>query len=199
MANKKFSAFTNQAMTASSELVGFDGGANTRYDITQLKEGLGIGRFMLQAGTDAPFSGGSGAETYYSWHGGQKGSGSSISFGGFYAPANFKIIKASIRYEGQTANPVLLTGAESATFNIAKLDTPNAANSNQSAKTNFADATAFYQITAADNGTWPLVTHTFASPLQVTAGDIILLYSVESGTVTPTSADIGVFLDCQYT
>jgi len=40
MADKKFSGFTSQAMTVNSELVGFDGTANTRYDITQLQNGI---------------------------------------------------------------------------------------------------------------------------------------------------------------
>lgn len=40
MADKKFSQFTSQAMTATSKLVGIDGTANTIYDVTQLQNGI---------------------------------------------------------------------------------------------------------------------------------------------------------------
>ena len=200
MANEKFSDFE-----LKTDLADFDGLVGYESGIENLRitpENLGLHlptRFMLTAGCDSPFTGGSGAETFYSWHGGQKGSGTSISAGGYYAPADFEIISVSMRYEGLTANPINLGVGESAVFNIAKLNTPTSAGSNDGAKTNFVDATSFWSITNADNGTFPLITYTFASPLSVTAGDIILLYSVETGTVTPTAADIGVYFLCQYT
>lgn len=40
MADKKFSEFTSQAMTSTSELVGLDGTANTIYNVTQLQNGI---------------------------------------------------------------------------------------------------------------------------------------------------------------
>ena len=200
MANEKFSDFTLKTnLTDFDGLVGFDTGVD---NLQISKENLGLHlptRFMLTAGCDQPFAGAGGAETYYSWHGGQKGSSASTSFGGYYAPMDFEIIKVSMRYEGQTSNPINLGAGESAIFSIAKLDTPTSASSNDGAKTNFADATNFWSLTSADTGTWPIITYTFASPLSVTAGDIIILYSIETGTVTPTSADIGAYFLCQYT
>ena len=200
MANEKFSDFSLETdLTNFEGLVGFQAGVDN-LQITPANLGSHLPtRFMLTASSDAPFYGAGGAETYYTWHGGQKGTTASVSFGGYYAPTDFEIISVNMRYESQTANPIQLGVGESAVFSMAKLDTPTAAGSNDGPKTNFVDATSFWSLTSADNGTWPLITYTFASPLSITAGDIILLYSVETGTVTPTSADMGAYFLCQYT
>ncbi len=201
MANEKFSDFTLKTDLADFDgLVGFDTGVR---NLKISKENLGLHlptRFMLSATQDGPFAGAIGANTYFNWGGGNRGtSASTYSDGGFYSPVDCEIISISLRYDGRTGNPISIGVAESAVYTIAKLDTPNNSTSNDGANTAFPGGASFWTLDNADDGTFPLFTYTFPAPLVVSAGDIVVMYSVETGTVTPQSVDISAHLLCQFT
>ena len=202
MANKKFSAFTNQPMTASSELVGFDGGANTRYTIDQLKTGLDSGRFYLScAYATAPGAGTSGML----WFGGAASTGGSQEDGALYVFRDFKIISVVQRYTGRTGigfnSPTEQLNYTLSTLNPSAAGPPaDWTNSNNPANgtTLITDFGNVFDLTVADNGTFPYTKFTPGTPIQCTADTMLLMTQQEVGTVTPTASEMQFFFDCQY-
>ena len=196
MANKKFSAFTNQPMTASSELVGFDGGANTRYTIDQLKTGLDSGRFYLSCA----YATAAGATTSgMLWFGGAASSGGSQEDGALYVFRDFKIISIVQRYTGRAG--ISIGAGEGLNYTLATLN-PSAAgppadwaNSNDPANgttliTNFGNV---FDLTSADNLTFPYTKFTPGTPIQCTADTMLLMTQQEVGSVTPTASEMQFF------
>jgi len=61
--------------------------------------------------------------------------------------------------------------------------------------TDFGNA---FDLTVADNGTFPYTKFTPATPIQCTADTMLLMTQQEVGTVTPTASEMQFFFDCQY-
>jgi len=199
MANKKFSAFTNQAMTANSELVGFDGGVNTRYTITQLQTGLGVGSGKMVS--TASFQGWKEDTTGFgvpmaTWGAGGSGSGGRKDLGFWVAPFACTVEN----FEGRWGHNVPFTnGGNNPVVGLYKitnaawdgaLDVGNAAS--------WGSALQSFTIpnTGANNNYWKLTST--GSAVSLAAGDAIAIFM--DGTPSGGSdADGVIWLFVNYT
>lgn len=208
MANKKFSAFTNQAMTANSELVGFDGGANTRYTITQLESGLNIAKTKFVINLRFGFEEGTVAlpTRLMSWNGNvELSSGTSEDGGSYYVNDAFQINKVILRYAG--ANAIAMTGTDALAFELVYLTPsssgPNSwnavANSPSSPQTSISNFSNNLDLTTADNGTFPWRTFTPGTPISINADSMLMMKATETSSINPANADLFIQLYCQYT
>lgn len=194
MADKKFSAFTNQAMTASSELVGFDGGANTRYTIAQLEAGLSIvtkRRFITTAvfrnlfGSGSPITGTTDIAQF-----GYVSTEDNPSL--FIATSAVKLIKIGFKWLGNGTTTGIDPGDE---WEIFAYPLTNANNNADSGASYSAGTTTGLKLTSADNGTYPGKTNTLASPISMSAGQMWAFAGVETGTIGTATAEAIIWLE----
>lgn len=199
MADKKFSAFTNQAMTSNSELVGFDGSANTRYDITQLQAGLGVGSGKMV--TTASFQGWKEDTTNFGvpmavWGAGGSGSGGLKDLGFWVAP--FACTVQS--FEGRWGHNVgFSNGGNNPVIGLYKIDNATWDGSyDVGSLANWGSALQTITIpnTAANTSYWKLTST--ESAVSLAAGDAIAIFM--SATPTGSSdADGVIWLFVNYT
>tara|TARA_R100001510_G_C7580334_1_gene153568 strand:- start:162 stop:758 length:597 start_codon:yes stop_codon:yes gene_type:complete len=194
MADKKFSAFTSQAMTASSELVGFDGNANTRYDITELQAGLNIvtkRRFITTAvfrnlfGAGSPITGTNDIAQF-----GYVSTEDNPSL--FIATSAVKLIKIGFKWLGNSPT----TGIDPVDSWEIFAYPLTSANLNADAAASYGSGTTTGLIlTNADNGTFPGKTNTLASPISMSAGQMWAFAGVETGTIGTATAEAIIWLE----
>ncbi len=194
MANKKFSAFIDQDMTASSELVGFDGTTNTRYDITKLQAGLSIvtkRRFITTAvfrnlfGSGSPITGTADLAQF-----GYVSTENNPSL--FIATSDIKLIKIGFKWLGDDTTSGIDAGDSWEIFAYPL----TSANLNADAAASYGSGTTTgIKLDQNDNGTYPGKTNTLTSPISMSAGQMWAFAGVETGVIGTAQAEAIIWLE----
>ena len=188
MANKKFSDFTEQGMTATSKLVGLDGTTNTIYDITQLQAGLGIGSggtnsYMLTGIID-----GLGTSSFDFTYFGSTLNGISDQGSGFSVFVNSELTHVGFKYlsddqltQQSTDSYVIKVYESNTNFDTLPADTLSSYTSVLTAITITGNGAG---STSTNYGTYPFASIALSTPLTLTAGKFYAIVGERSGAAS---------------
>ena len=208
MANEKFSDFTLKTDLADFDgLVGFDDGID---NLQISKENLGLHlptRFILTAYSITPQAAG---RSGMFWLGGVNSAGttSSQDDGSLYVFQDFQITKVIQRWSGR--NGIDMSGGSDAlsyefcTLNPQVPGPPaswaGASNSPTVGNTTLVDNFGgIFDLTNADDGTWPYVVYTPGAPIACTADTMLTMVCTEVSSAPQAAAEMMFWFDCQYT